>query len=170
MRGFVSSACRPAWMESGCRRQEEFDLVIVDVNLPEQDGFEVFAWLKQDFRYSRTPIIFISGRWNEENRRRALELGVADCIDKPFDAPAFVRRISPSSARHRHGRTKVFPTCKFTVQSRPACRWAANRRAESNPRRPDECSRRKSVCRCSSGRPCRGCRCSARANPRCRRD
>jgi two-component system, OmpR family, response regulator VanR len=71
----------------------EFDLVILDVNLPGQDGFEVCARLKQDFRFSRTPIIFISGQWNEEDRRRALELGAADYIDKPFDAPAFGRRI-----------------------------------------------------------------------------
>ena len=75
-------------------KQEEFDLVIVDVNLPEKDGFEVLAWPKQDFRYSRTPIIFISGHWNEESRRRAHELGAADCIDEPFDAAVFVRRIS----------------------------------------------------------------------------
>ena len=74
-------------------QQEEFDLVILNVNLPEQDGFEVFAWLKRDFRYSRTPIIFISDHWNEENRRHARELGAADCIDKPLDAPAFVQRI-----------------------------------------------------------------------------
>ena len=74
-------------------KTEEFDLVILDVNLPEQDGFEVFAWLKQEFRYSRTPIIFISDHWNDEKRRRARELGAADCLDKPFDAPAFVRRI-----------------------------------------------------------------------------
>jgi DNA-binding response OmpR family regulator len=72
----------------------EFDLVILDVDLPEQDGFEVCARLKQDFRFSRTPIIFISGQWNEKHRRRALELGAADCIDKPFDAGAFGRRIS----------------------------------------------------------------------------
>ena len=73
-------------------QKEEFDLVILDVNLPGKDGFEVCAWLKQDFRFSRTPIIFASGHWNEENRRRALELGAADCIDKPFDASAFVQR------------------------------------------------------------------------------
>lgn len=74
-------------------QKEEFDLVILDINLPGKDGFEVCAWLKQDFRFSRTPIIFASGHWNEENRRRALELGAADCIDKPFDASAFVQRI-----------------------------------------------------------------------------
>ncbi len=75
-------------------KTEEFDLVILDVDLPEKDGFEVLAWLKQDYRYSRTPIIFISGHWNAETRRRARELGAADCIDEPFDAAAFVRRIS----------------------------------------------------------------------------
>ena len=74
-------------------QKQEFDLIILDVNLPEKNGFEVCAWLKQDFRFSRTPIIFASGHWNEENRRRALDLGAAELIDKPFDALAFVSRI-----------------------------------------------------------------------------
>ncbi len=74
-------------------QNEEFDLIILDVNLPEKNGFEVCAWLKQDFRFSRTPFIFTSGHWNEENRRRALELGAADCIDKPLDTSLFLQKI-----------------------------------------------------------------------------
>jgi len=74
-------------------QRQEFDLIILDVNLPEKNGFEVCAWLKQDFRFSRTPVIFTSGHWNEENRRRALELGAADFIDKPLDAPFFLQKI-----------------------------------------------------------------------------
>ena len=74
-------------------QKEEFDLVILDVNLPGKDGFEVCAWLKQDFRFSRTPIIFASNHWNEENHRRAFELGAADCIDKPSDTSVFVQQI-----------------------------------------------------------------------------
>jgi DNA-binding response OmpR family regulator len=74
-------------------QKAEFDLVILDVNLPEKNGFEVCAWLKQDFRFTRTPIIFVSGHGNEENRRRALELGAADFIDKPFDASFFLQKI-----------------------------------------------------------------------------
>ncbi|MGD0351584.1 MAG: response regulator [Verrucomicrobiota bacterium] len=74
-------------------QKAEFDLVILDINLPEKNGFEVCAWLKQDFRFSRTPIIFVSGHGNEENRRRALELGAADFIDQPFDTPFFLRKI-----------------------------------------------------------------------------
>jgi two-component system response regulator CpxR len=74
-------------------QKQEFDLVILDVNLPEKNGFEVCAWLKADFRFSRTPIIFTSGNWSEENRRHALELGAADLIDKPFDASFFLQKI-----------------------------------------------------------------------------
>jgi len=74
-------------------QNEEFDLVILDINLPEKDGFGVCAWLKQDFRFSRTPIVFVSGDWTEESRRRALELGAVDCIEKPFTATQFVARV-----------------------------------------------------------------------------
>ena len=74
-------------------QKEEFDLVILDINLSGKDGFEVCAWLKQDFRFSRTPIIFASDHWNKENRQRALELGAADCVDKPSDVSAFVQQI-----------------------------------------------------------------------------
>jgi DNA-binding response OmpR family regulator len=74
-------------------RNEEFDLVVLDVNLPEKNGFEVCAWLKQDFRFTRTPVIFTSGHWNEENRHRALELGAADLVDKPLDAARFLQII-----------------------------------------------------------------------------
>ena len=85
-------------------QKAEFDLVILDINLPEKNGFEVCAWLRQDFRFSRTPIIFVSGQGNEENRRRALELGAADFIDKPFDASLFLQKISSHlrTARWKH--------------------------------------------------------------------
>jgi DNA-binding response OmpR family regulator len=91
--GFNIFGARTGTDGIGLSQKEEFDLVILDVNLPGKDGFEVCAWLKQDFRFTRTPIIFVSGCWNKENYRRALELGAADCIDKPFDASAFVQRI-----------------------------------------------------------------------------
>ena len=74
-------------------QKDEFDLVILDASLPGKDGGEICTWLKHDFRFSRTPIIFTSGYWDEENRRRALELGAADLIDKPFDVSRFLQII-----------------------------------------------------------------------------
>ncbi|HEU6447794.1 MAG TPA: response regulator [Verrucomicrobiae bacterium] len=76
-----------------CARREEFDLVILDINLPGLNGFDVCAWLKQDFRFQRTPIIFVSGRLNDDDRRRAFAFG-ADFIAKPFDAGYFTEKIS----------------------------------------------------------------------------
>ena len=74
-------------------QNDEFDLIILDINLPEKNGFEVCAWLRQDFRFSRTPIIFVSGHGNEEYHRRALELGATDFIDKPIHASSFLQKI-----------------------------------------------------------------------------
>ncbi len=116
-----------------------------------------------------------------------------DCRDCPrassstrrFAATPNARRASPRARQRRKSfrqrikhesklnfvskRNGRKPAIKFQ-KSKPACRSAADQTAESNPRRPDECSRTKSACRWIFGPPCRGCKCSARANPRCRRD
>jgi len=92
--GFCVFGARTGAEGIGLLQKDEFDLVILEANLPGKDGGEIYTWLKQDFRFSRTPVIFVSGRGNEENRRCPRELGAADCIDKPIDAPAFVQRIS----------------------------------------------------------------------------
>ena len=91
--GFCVFGARTGMDGIGLSQKDEFDLVILDADLPGKGSFEICAWLKQDFRFNRTPIIFISSCWNDENRRCALELGAADCIDKPFDVLVFVQRI-----------------------------------------------------------------------------
>lgn len=82
--------------EEGIRfaRQEEFDLITLDVDLPDMCGFEVCARLKQDFRFCRTPVILISGRFGEEDWRRGWEAGAADFIAKPFDASTLLACIT----------------------------------------------------------------------------
>lgn len=74
-------------------RREEFALVILDINLPMLNGFEVCAWLKQDFRFQRTPIVFVSARGDDNDRSRAFAFG-AEFIAKPFDAKYFTEIIS----------------------------------------------------------------------------
>jgi DNA-binding response OmpR family regulator len=74
-------------------RQPDIDLILLDVDLPDVGGFEICRRLKEDPRASHVPVIFVTGRFCEESRRRGLALGAADYIDKPFDAAHFVRRI-----------------------------------------------------------------------------
>ena len=71
----------------------EFDLVTLDIDLPDMSGIAVCEYLKQDFRFSRTPVIFLSGHVSIEDRKRAFDVGGADFIEKPFDTFLFVSRV-----------------------------------------------------------------------------
>jgi DNA-binding response OmpR family regulator len=72
---------------------EDFDLITLDIDLPRTNGFEICSRLKENPRLCDTPIIFITGRPHEEDRRRACELGAVDYISKPFQTLEFVPRI-----------------------------------------------------------------------------
>ena len=71
----------------------DLDLVTLDIDLPKISGFEICRRLKQDPRSRDVPVIFVSGRLGEADRRHGLELGAADYIEKPFGASIFVRKI-----------------------------------------------------------------------------
>ena len=71
----------------------EFDLITLDIDLPDISGLEVCRRLKRNPRLCHTPVIFVSGRLCEGNRQHCFELGAADYIVKPFDAFVFVSRI-----------------------------------------------------------------------------
>jgi sigma-B regulation protein RsbU (phosphoserine phosphatase) len=70
-----------------------FDLITLDVDLPDGNGFEICSRLKQNARLCDTPIVFVSGRPCEQDVRRGLESGAVDYITKPFDALDFAPRL-----------------------------------------------------------------------------
>jgi DNA-binding response OmpR family regulator len=74
-------------------KEGKFDLITLDIDLPDTSGLEVCRRLKQDPHLCRIPVIFVSGRLCEGNRQHCFELGAADYIVKPFDASVFVSRI-----------------------------------------------------------------------------
>lgn len=77
------------------------DLILLDVEMPEQNGFEVCAILK-DLPVTRdVPIIFLTGSTSTADKIRGLELGATDYITKPFD-PAELRARVRASLRTRH--------------------------------------------------------------------
>ena len=69
-----------------------FDLITMDVDLPEINGFEICRRLKEN-PFFQTPIIFISGRPCAQDVQRGLELGAVDYIVKPFDALGLASRL-----------------------------------------------------------------------------
>jgi PAS domain S-box-containing protein len=68
-------------------------LILLDVTMPEMDGFEVCRRLKQDERTRDIPIIFISALQDVQDRIRGFEAGGVDFISKPFQAPEVLARV-----------------------------------------------------------------------------
>jgi len=81
-------------------RQGHPDLVVLDLNLPEQDGLEVCRALR---RASDVPIIMLTARIEETDRLIGLELGADDYITKPFSPRELVARVRAVLRRVRGG-------------------------------------------------------------------
>lgn len=79
--------------ESGLKqaRANKFDLLIVDIMLPQKDGWEVVSELKSDG--VRTPILFLTARDSVRDRVKGLELGADDYLVKPFAFPELLARV-----------------------------------------------------------------------------
>lgn len=69
------------------------DLILLDIVMPEMDGFEVCRRIKQDTATADIPVIFVTARQDEENERKGLELGAIDYITKPFSPPIVKTRV-----------------------------------------------------------------------------
>lgn len=74
------------------------DLVILDVNLPDGNGFEFCKWLK--VRYN-IPILFLSGRDLEDDVLNGYELGADDYVTKPFSMKILLKKISVILSREQ---------------------------------------------------------------------
>lgn len=69
------------------------DVILLDIIMPEKDGFEVIAELKGNPLTQGIPVIFITGLTNVEDEERGLSAGAADYINKPFSAPIVKLRV-----------------------------------------------------------------------------
>ena len=74
-------------------KNERPDLILLDINMPELDGYEIFQRLKANVRTSRIPIIFLTAQTDSESEVRGLRLGAVDFITKPFVGEIMLSRI-----------------------------------------------------------------------------
>lgn len=79
-----------------CAQEQVFDLIILDVMLPEMNGLEVLKNLRVT---SSTPVIMLTARGDEVDRILGLELGADDYLPKPFSPRELVARIRAISRR-----------------------------------------------------------------------
>lgn len=68
-------------------------LVLLDINMPVMDGFEVLAQMNRNHWIEDIPVVMISSDDTESNIKRAYDMGVSDYIRRPFDAQVVFRRV-----------------------------------------------------------------------------
>jgi putative two-component system response regulator len=81
-------------------QEHAFDLVLLDVGLPRQDGLEVTRRIRADSRFSTLPIFLLTGRSDDKEIVAGLESGADDYITKPVEGDVLVARIA-SALRSR---------------------------------------------------------------------
>jgi two-component system cell cycle response regulator len=82
-------------------REEAFDCVLLDVLMPEMDGYQVLEHMRGDPMLRHTPVIMISALEDVESVVRCIEMGAEDYLPKPFDPVLLRARIKAGLARKR---------------------------------------------------------------------
>ena len=93
------------WGEDGVRSclTVQPDLVILDIRLPDIDGYEVARRVRADRRTAEIPIIFLTEKRDRSDRLQGLELGADDYITKPFDVQELRLRVRNALKRVSQG-------------------------------------------------------------------
>ncbi len=73
--------------------KEKPDLILLDIMMPVRSGIHIFENLKISSLTAITPVIFITGIVNAEIKQKALEMGAADYVVKPFETEYLLSKI-----------------------------------------------------------------------------
>ena len=77
------------------------DIILLDIEMPRMDGYEVASHVRNDARLKDVPIIMITSRVGEKHRARAIEFGVDDYLGKPYQEAELLDAITPLVERRR---------------------------------------------------------------------
>lgn len=83
-------------------RTRQPSLIVLDLMLPDTDGFEVCRRLKAEQNTAQIPIVMLTALSDEEHQRKGRECGAAEYITKPFDPDVLLAAIKDNAANGQH--------------------------------------------------------------------
>lgn len=85
-------------------KAEKYNIIILDIMLPDGNGFELYEKIKQDYF---TPCIFLTARDDEDDIVKGLELGAEDYMTKPFSTRELIARMNKILLKGKNNKIKV---------------------------------------------------------------
>ncbi len=93
------------------------DMIILDIMMPEMDGFEVYEKIKSNNQHKQIPVIFLTAKSGESDEIKGLEIGASDYIQKPISPKKLLARVElnlrkysiPKSGKGNLTTTKIGP-------------------------------------------------------------
>jgi adenylate cyclase len=101
LEGHVVTSARDGREALELLRDEEFDVVLLDVLMPDMDGYEVLRQIKADPKLRRLPVIMVTALDDLASAVRCIEMGAEDYLPKPFDPVVLNARIGAGLSRKR---------------------------------------------------------------------
>jgi DNA-binding response OmpR family regulator len=89
------------WIES-----VQFDLILLDINMPVMDGYDVCRIIKKNPRHNKIPVIFITAKTDTDSIIKGFETGAVDYITKPFNHRELLARVK-SQIEIKRGRDQI---------------------------------------------------------------
>jgi len=93
-RGYDVVTCENGRECIGIMKNEKPDTIILDIQMPDMDGFEVLKVLKSNPETNDIPVIIVSGNAEPQNIKRAFDLGATEFIAKPANIEELLIRVS----------------------------------------------------------------------------
>jgi len=87
-------------------KKKDFDLILLDVMMPEMDGYEVCEKIRANDKYKNLPIIFLTAKTDSESIVKGFEIGAQDYISKPFNTAELLIRVS-TQLELKNSKTKL---------------------------------------------------------------
>ncbi len=101
--GFETVKCFSGFEALRAVRENEFDLAILDLMLPDTDGFSICAEIRRRYRY---PVVMLTARTQDIDKITGLTLGADDYVTKPFNPLELTARVKAQLRRYRQYNTE----------------------------------------------------------------